>query len=258
MNKDASNNLFTGSRDVLVAPSILSADFAHLGDDCAHALAPPPYGAGADLLHLDVMDGHFVPNLTLGPALTESLRERLPAAFLDVHLMVTDPGQYVRPFADAGANHLTFHAEPAMDPRAGAGASPLSAGYDLVDISEQVRAAGMTAGLALNPGTDTPSVDKLLGGDGSGTGNWAAFDLLLVMSVNPGFSGQAFLQHTLGTASTLASWATPGTRIQMDGGVSPNNAASVREVGVSVLVAASAIFSHPRDNRAEIVRSLRG
>src|SRR5690606_38633455 len=107
---------------------------------------PSPDGAGADLLHIDVMHGHFVPNLTMGPALVASLSKALPNAFLDVHVMVTDPIQYIEPFAEAGAHHLTFHLEPVLDPTAGAGMSPLSdngKGYDPIEVARACHAAGM-------------------------------------------------------------------------------------------------------------------
>ena len=125
-------------RAPLIAPSILSADFGILADETRHSLAE----AGGDLVHVDIMDGHFVPNVTMGPALLASLRKHLPSAFFDVHLMVTDPIQYVGPFADAGANHITFHIEPALDVRAGTGMSPLSAGYDAARRSRRPSVPG--------------------------------------------------------------------------------------------------------------------
>lgn len=234
----------------LIAPSILSADFAQLADDSRHVLAPAHGGTlehGAELLHIDVMDGHFVPNLSMGPALVASLRRALPGAFLDVHIMVTDPRQYIRPFAEAGANNLTFHIEPALDPRAGTGLSPLSQGYDPAALAGEIHAAGMTAGLALNPPTPVDAVLPYL----------RVFDLFLVMSVNPGFSGQAFIEQSLEKTRQIRKALRPNQRLQMDGGIAPTNAARVREAGCDVLVAASAIFSKPRAMWASVIASLR-
>jgi len=204
--------------------------------------------AGGDWLHLDVMDGHFVPNLTMGAALVKSLRKRLPDAFFDVHLMVTDPGQYIQGFADAGADHFTFHVEPAVDRHAGAGDSPLSRGYDPREVADRVRGAGMSAGLAVNPPTPVEWFEPYLD----------AFEMFLVMSVNPGFSGQSFIDAVLEKTKWLAERVGEGQRVEMDGGVSPENAGRVRGAGCDVLVAASAIFGRSRDGRGRIVRDLRG
>ena len=213
----------------LIAPSVLSADFARLGEESAHALA-----SGADLLHLDVMDGHFVPNLTMGPDLCRGLSRALPGVLLDVHLMVTDPGRFVEAFAKAGAGHVTFHVE--VLPEAGARA--------LVD---RVRALGMTVGLAINPPTPVEAILSLA----------AIVDMVLVMSVNPGFSGQAFIPEVLAKVRRIAPMLRPEQRLEMDGGISPANARAVREAGCDVIVAASAIFGLTPDRRADAIRALR-
>ncbi len=223
----------------LIAASILSADFARMGDDCRAAL-----DAGADLLHVDVMDGHFVPNLTMGPDMVRSLRRALPAAFLDVHLMVTSPGMLIAPFADAGASHLTFHCE----------VTPARAALD--DLVGAVRDRGMTAGLAINPPTALHTMTDLLRG-GVPTG----LALLLVMSVNPGRSGQAFIPDVLDKTRALArEFGGPASsiRIEMDGGIKPTNASEVRAAGCDVIVSASALFGAPREQWPTVIHDLRG
>lgn len=220
----------------IIAPSILSADFARMGEECAHVLAPEAGGggAGADWLHLDVMDGHFVPNLTMGPDMCKGLRRALPDAFLDVHLMVSDPERFIKPFAVAGADVFTFHTEVAGDRTA--------------EIALQIRDAGMAVGLAINPPTPVEAILPYLD----------QVDLALVMSVNPGFSGQAFIDEVLTKTRAIRARLRPDQRLQMDGGISPKNAARVREAGCDVLVAASALFGVPRDQRGPVVRELRG
>ncbi|MFO0831419.1 MAG: ribulose-phosphate 3-epimerase [Phycisphaerales bacterium] len=217
----------------LVAPSILSADFARMAEDCAHILSPA--GGGADLLHLDVMDGHFVPNLTMGPDLCRCLHAALPEAYLDVHLMVTDPEKYFEPFAKAGAHCVTFHIEVTPHAR-------------VRDLVARAHTLGLKAGLAINPPTPADAILPVLSHP----------DMILVMSVNPGFSGQAFIDESLTKTRAIRNHLGPHQRLQMDGGIGPAQAEAVRTAGCDVLVAASAIFKRPKDERAEVVRQLRG
>lgn len=196
----------------VVAASILSADFASLGAECDAVLQ-----AGAKSLHVDIMDGHFVPNLSMGPAVLSGVRGHCPDAMLDVHLMVTDPAKFAPAFIDAGANHVTFHIEVVDDP---------------IALRDEIHARGATAGLALNPETPLERIEPFI----------EAFDLILVMSVHPGFSGQKFIDEVLKKTSAISPRLRDDQRLEMDGGVSPETATACREAGCDVLVSASAIF----------------
>jgi ribulose-phosphate 3-epimerase len=222
----ADNLLTNPPRLPLISASILSADFAEMGKEARSAL-----DAGADLLHIDVMDGHFVGNLTMGPDMCRALHKVLPDAVLDVHLMVTDPAGFVDAFADAGADHLTFHQEAVADPAA---------------LAADIHAAGMTAGIAINPPTDVEVILPVL----------EHLDLVLVMSVHPGYSGQAFIPGALDKARALRPRMSPRQRLAVDGGVNRDTAPACLEAGFDLLAAASAIFGQP--DYAQAIATLRG
>jgi ribulose-phosphate 3-epimerase len=213
---------------VKIAPSILSADFAHLADEIATVEE-----AGADWIHVDVMDGHFVPNITIGPLIVEAARRstELP---LDVHLMIERPERYLQAFADAGADRLTVHQEATVH---------------LHRTVEGIRELGMQPGVAVNPATSLESVREVL----------PYVDLVLVMSVNPGFGGQSYIETSsakIDRAREMLDEIGSVAELEVDGGVDASIAAEVVEAGASVLVAGSAIYRHT-DGAAEGVRALR-
>jgi ribulose-phosphate 3-epimerase len=200
-----------------IAPSILSADFARLADQIALVES-----AGADLLHVDVMDGHFVPNITIGPPVVAAIK-RVTKLPLDVHLMISDPDRYLEAFVDAGAAMLTVHVEVLPH---------------LHRTLTRIRHLGAKPGAAINPSTPVSAIRDVV----------AEVDHLLVMSVNPGFGGQSFIPHTLvkiREARDAFGSSTNAPIIEVDGGVEPSNAASLVEAGASLLVAGASIFGTP-------------
>jgi ribulose-phosphate 3-epimerase len=197
---------------VLIAPSILSADFARLGEELAAIEA-----AGADWVHVDVMDGRFVPNITLGPPIVAALR-KVTKLSLDVHLMIVEPERYVGAFADAGADVISVHVE---------------ASVHLERTLRQIRDLGARAGVVLNPHTPEDHVRYVLD----------AADLILVMSVNPGFGGQSFMPSVLPKLRVLRELVGGrGTHLEIDGGISKDTAARAVDAGAGVLVAGNAVF----------------
>ncbi|MFI4860844.1 MAG: ribulose-phosphate 3-epimerase [Phycisphaerales bacterium JB063] len=215
----------------LVAASILSADFGEMAADCRRVL-----GLGADLLHVDVMDGHFAQNLTMGVDMIRGLRRHLPEVYLDVHLMVERPGDYVEAYAKAGANNFAFHVEVCDTQR-----SAEAGGIDGQALIDRVHALGMHAGMVVNPATPIEAVEPYL----------ASLDLVLVMSVVPGRSGQAFMPEVLDKARWLADRLPATTRIEMDGGLSPTTAPLAAAAGVDTMVTASALFGS--DDPASVI-----
>ncbi|MEK4007396.1 ribulose-phosphate 3-epimerase [Paenibacillus sp. FSL H3-0333] len=213
---------------VKIAPSILSADFAALGAEVAEAEA-----SGADWIHVDVMDGHFVPNITLGPAIVSAVRSHTSLP-LDVHLMIENPERYIADFAAAGASVITVHAEACVH---------------LHRVIHQIKELGLMAGVAINPATPAAAVREVL----------EDVDMVLVMTVNPGFGGQAFIPRTLHKITQLREWAEEirhkGLLIEVDGGVAEATAPLVAEAGADVLVAGNAVFG--RSDRAGAIKAIR-
>jgi ribulose-phosphate 3-epimerase len=212
----------------VLSPSILSADFARLGEEIATVEA-----AGADWIHIDVMDGHFVPNITMGPFIVATCR-RITKLPLDVHLMIEKPERYTEAFAKAGASGLTIHVETCPD---------------IVGSLRQIKSLGCRAGAVLNPETPVGAIQPAL----------READLVLVMSVHPGYSGQSFMPETIGKVSEIrkkldalrsSAW------LEVDGGIDMETLPKMKEAGATAFVAATAVFKHP-DGPAAGVKSLR-
>ncbi len=210
-----------------IAPSLLAADFTKLGQEISECT-----DSGVDWLHCDIMDGHFVPNISFGPMIVQAARSAAPEAFLDVHLMISEPGRYISDCIKAGANLISFHAE-----------ADAHAHRTLNAIKEE----GLYAGIAINPGTPLTQIEELL----------PETDLVCVMSVNPGFGGQRFIPSSLQKIKRLVTWREQmglNFLIQIDGGVGTANAEEISQAGCDILVAGSSIFGS--DNRKERIQKL--
>ncbi|MWV45125.1 ribulose-phosphate 3-epimerase [Paenibacillus sp. HJL G12] len=213
---------------IKIAPSILSADFARLGQEISEVEA-----AGADWIHVDVMDGHFVPNITLGPPIVSAIKPHTSLP-LDVHLMIEHPEQYIADFAKAGANMITVHAEACIH---------------LHRVIHLIKEHGVQAGVVINPATPASAIREILGD----------IDMVLIMTVNPGFGGQAFIPNAVHKIRQVRQWLNEASlfdvHIEVDGGITSETAPLVVEAGADVLVAGSAVFG--QKDRQAAIRAIR-
>ena len=210
---------------VQVVPSILSADFARLAEEIAVVTA-----AGVEMIHLDVMDGHFVPNITIGPPVIAKLRKHSDL-FFDSHLMISEPGRYIEAFAKAGVNNITFHIEVVDEPE---------------KMVDRIHDLGCTAGITLNPDTPVEAVARVA----------PLCDMVLVMTVHPGFGGQEFIDEAARKVTAVREIVGPDIRVEVDGGIDPTTSPIVVSYGADTLVAGNAIFGQP--DRLAAIRAIRG
>ena len=212
------------ANDIWIAPSVLSADFGHLAQQLEMVSR-----AGADLIHLDVMDGHFVPNLTIGPAVVKSIRGVTDLPF-DAHLMITDPLKYAPRFAEVGADNITFHAEVVSDS---------------VSVAREIAGLGVSVGISINPETPVETIFDAL----------EHIDLVLIMSVHPGFGGQAFMPEALEKIKILRRRMGPDQWLEIDGGINLQTIGQASSAGVNCFVAGAAIFG--ADDPARALQNMR-
>ena len=207
-----------------IVPSILSADFANLATEISQVES-----AGIRMLHLDIMDGHFVPNITIGPVVIAKLRKH-SRLFFDAHLMITDPEKYADDFIKAGVNHITFHIEAVPGP---------------TDFINRLHAAGVTVGLCLNPETSVKNLEKFA----------PLCDMILIMTVHPGFGGQSFIHSAAEKITAIKKIVGPDIRIEVDGGIDATTAKIVTNYGADTLVAGNAIFA--KSDRIAAIENIR-